>query len=297
MKKIAILGSTGHIAKGLIENLAGKHELALYSRSKDRPLGLFPHEACDVVINCIGVGEKLWKDRFQIFRVTETFDNMVLDYLLRYPRTLYISFSSAAVFGHYEAPVDSGTKAVLDLNDLPDLSLYGISKINSEAKHRSLRELNIIDIRIFSYFSRHLAPDAVCLMSEVVSAIRTGRELITSPHDFLRDYIHPKDLAALVECCLSAVTPAQAGIAAPFLNKAFDAYSLFPIGKFELLDHFARWRGLKYQIDENWKETSPTGPKPNLYSNNLAAHRLGYAPRYSSMNTIADESEALLGTV
>ena len=33
---------------------------------------------------------------------------------------------------------------------------YALSKINSEIKHRKLKHLNIIDLRLFSFFSRFM---------------------------------------------------------------------------------------------------------------------------------------------
>lgn len=279
MKRIAILGSTGHIAKGLIDNLPEVYEFQLYSRSKDRPLGLFPYEDHDIVINCIGVKEKLWQEPFQIFKITETFDNMVLDYVQKHPETLYINFSSGAVFGSlYDEP------AAPWIAMCPD-SFYGISKMNSEAKHRSLEHLSIVDIRVFSYFSKHLHPDSLCLMSEILSCIKNGKELITSHQDFYRDYIHPKDLAQLVEKIIDLHS----------VNVAFDAYSLRPCSKFEMLDYFKDAYDLRYRIDKDFSETSPTGPKLNYYSNNTAASEIGYIPLFSSMDSIMAGAYHLAG--
>lgn len=284
--KIAILGSTGNIAKGLIENLLG-HDLVLFSRSKHRPLGMFPFGTYDVVINCIGVGEKLWTDPFLIFRTTETFDNMVLDYIHKNSQTLYINFSSGAVFGNvYDLPADRFTVASVDLDGLARSasSLYGIAKMNSEAKHRALPHLNIADLRVFSYFSRHADPVCRTIMSEILHAVRNKKTLVTSPEDFMRDYVHPKDLAQLVEKCLDLHD----------VNAAFDVYSLRPVGKFELLDHFVEHYGLSYYIDPDFPETSPTGAKPKYYSTNTAAEDIGYHPQHTSLEAIAEEAAVLL---
>lgn len=289
-EKIAILGSTGHIAKGLIDNLSGRYELACYSRSKDRPLGLFPYEESDVVINCIGVGEKLWTDAYEIFRITEMYDNLCIDYIRKRSNVLYINFSSGAVFGGgYFHPVTAGTvHSVIDMNHLGECAMaYQLAKLNAEAKHRALKDLNICDIRVFSYFSRHLSPDSRCFMNEIFACIRTGTGLIVSPHEFYRDYIHPKDLAQLVEKC----------IAVRHLNAAFDAYSRRPARKFEILDFFTYYPhnfGLRYRINENFPETSPTGTKQNYYSINLAAQEIGYQPEYEAMDAIREETEVLL---
>ena len=286
MKTIAILGSTGHIAKGLIEHLAGAYELALYSRSQDRPFGLFPYEPHDVVINCIGPREKLWTEPYEIFRIAETFDNMVLDYMEKHPGTLYISFSSGAVFGgRYARPVAARSMAAIDVNRMDAQAFYGIAKLNAEAKHRAFRR-RIVDLRVFSYFSKHLSPDSLCLMNEVLSCIRDGRELVTSNRDFNRDYVHPNDLAWLVRKVIERHD----------VNAAFDVYSRAPVGKFELLEFFAEQYGLRFRGVDDPPETSPTGPKQNYYSINRRAEDLGYFPRYTSMMCIMEEASIILAT-
>jgi len=53
------------------------------------------------VINCVGIGDpgKLRNEMSSIFRVTERFDNLVLDYLECHPSALYLNMSSGAAYG------------------------------------------------------------------------------------------------------------------------------------------------------------------------------------------------------
>lgn len=283
-KQIGILGSTGHIAKGLAENLSKDHELHLYSRNADTPLELYQYADLDVLINCIGPREKLWTDPYRIFTITEEWDGKCIDYCMAHPDALYISFSSGAVFGgRFDNPVDEKTPICHAPCSLPS-AFYGIAKLNSEAKHRALKNLNIVDIRVFSYFSRYLPPDSRCLMAEIIACIEEGRELMTSPEDFSRDYIHPKDLAQLIERVMEVHD----------LNAAFDAYSLFPCAKFEILDFFREQYGLRYRVDPEFRDTSPTGPKLNYYSVNMAAQEIGYYPQYSAMDAIKEEAGKII---
>lgn len=288
MKTIAILGATGHIAQGLAEHLNDKYAVAMYSRSANNLHLLYECKDSpkfDVIINCIGVREKLWTEPYEIFNITELFDNLCIDRLFLNPGALYISFSSGAVFGgEFSQPAMQDTRAVFDVNSLAHEAFYGISKLNAEAKHRALPDLNIADIRVFSYFSRHLHRDEPALMNQVLTSVETRQELVTSPVDFYRDYIHPKDLARLVERVIGVHD----------LNAAFDAYSLLPVGKFEILRHFSAAHGLRWRVDPGFKDTSPTGPKLNYYSNNPAAAELGYVPEHTALDAVREEAAAAL---
>ena len=156
-KKIAILGATSHIAKGLMLNFIQNKEdklflfarlprkvrnfLEAHSLGSHRHIYDFKHfrrEKYDVIINCVGVGTpaKVKEASGEVFKLTEEFDNMILGYLRRYPDTLYINFSSGAVYS-------------ISVDDIKPEHYYGIAKLHQEAKHRALRKLNIVDIRVF----------------------------------------------------------------------------------------------------------------------------------------------------
>lgn len=304
--KIAILGATGHIAKNLIYGfcLTENYELSLFARSHDRlneflkrihcknnvskrAFGEFDQEKYDVVINCIGIGDpgKLKNAGISIFGLTETYDNMILDYIEDHNDALYINLSSGAAYGtDFGIPVDELSCAKIQINNLATSDYYGIAKLNSEAKHRSLNDLNIIDLRIFGYFSRFIDIGSQYLLSEAISRIQDGKVLETGPGNINRDYVHPHDFMSLIEKCITKRS----------INDVFDVYSKKPVTKFEILDYFTRQYGLRYIVKENANVLNATGIKDNYYSNNKKAEKLCYFPRFTSLDSIIDETKLIL---
>ncbi len=258
--------------------LQGK-ELRLYEYGD-----FFTHQY-DVILNCVGIGKpsEFRKDAKSIFKVTEEFDNMILDYIEKSPDTLYVSLSSGAVYTHgMENGVTPESKFILDVHNILPKHMYGIAKMNSEAKHRAHEHLNIVDLRVFSFFSRFVDPDGGFLMSDIVRCIQSGTVLETSGEDMLRDYICTKDLYALIRACIEKKT----------LNEAFDAYSIKPVSKFELLDFFKEKYGLRYAIRTLHDSSSPTGAKNNYFSLNRKAESLGYLPVHTSLSGIDEEIQS-----
>ncbi|MEI7993896.1 MAG: hypothetical protein WCH01_03230 [Methylococcaceae bacterium] len=120
MAKIAILGANSHIAKGLINNFLkdSSCELYLFARNtqsaKEFSTKILGHifQNCfdfteflnhqyDVIINCVGFGDpaKLKNAGYTVFDTIEKYDNLAVFYVLKHPHTLYINFSSGAVYG------------------------------------------------------------------------------------------------------------------------------------------------------------------------------------------------------
>ena len=304
--KVAILGATSHIAKGLTYQftLSGKHDIFLFARSPQQvksflssihcadkvpAIGIeeFPDRSYDVIINCVGIGQpaKLKEAAGSIFRLTEGFDDLVLDYLVSNPGTLYINFSSGAVYGRdFSSPAEADTISPIDVNHIGLNDFYRIAKINSEAKHRAFPELHIIDLRVYAYFSRFIDLDSSFFITDVISCLRKNRVFETGPEDMVRDYIGPDDLFALIERCMNRSR----------MNDVFDVYSLKPARKFEILDHFRDNHGLQYTLKSNFHVSVATGAKNVYYSNNRKAVEIGYTPRFTSLETIIKESKYLL---
>ncbi len=308
MSDIAILGATSHIARGLLYNFCrtGRYELFLFARSPEsvkqflsgiechrdvhvQQLQEFNNGKYDVVINCIGIGNvaKLKNREREIFLLTEMADALVLDYLNVHPETLCVNFSSGAVYGkEFHAPADDATTAVLEVNHILPNDYYRIAKINSEAKHRAFQHLNIVDLRVFAYFSRFLDLESHFFIAEALSCIKMKKIFVTGSQNMVRDYIHPKDLLSLIEKCIERRR----------LNDVFDALSLRPVTKFEILDFFATAFGLKYRVDDTVGIYNVTGNKEMYYSAGTRAQEIGYVPLFSSMDSIVDESSAILRT-
>lgn len=312
MKKtrIAILGSTSHIAKGLINNFLKSKEfsLHLYTRSPDKVRGFLGairkssygdcviHEgynnflqfSYDVVINCVGVGtlNKLKGNYTQYFTVTEEYDNMSIGHLCsKCPDALYISFSSGAVYGREcSEPVEENTMNRIRVNHVGKEDYYGIVRLYAEAKHRAFGDLRIVDLRLFSYFSRFIDLTDGYFITEVLDCILNNKVLVTNNVNIVRDYVHPKDLFSIIRKCMNAGK----------INGAFDVTSAKPVEKREILDHFSLKYGLKYEMNQFFRHDSATGLKNiycSKYNNSLG---IDYKPRFSSMDTIEQESKYIL---
>ena len=306
--RVAILGATGHIAKGLIHAFApaGDLELCLLARSPERvrgflesaglgsararvlPMEDFASHEYDTVINCVGIGSpvKLQQGLSTVFELTQRFDDLVLGYLRRKSDTLYVSLSSGAAYGtDFSKPAGEGTEARFKANRIDPSEYYGIAKLQSEARHRSLERYSIADLRVFGFFSRFIDLGERFLLSEMVNCMKSGEEFVTGPKDIWRDFVHPEDLAALVRCLMQQER----------VNDVFDVYSAAPVTKFQLVEHFAAAGILKCRVDGGHAQLNVTGAKSCYYSENRRAEQLGYRPRLTSLQGIAREVEAILG--
>ena len=308
---IAILGASSHIAKWLVCNYAGRGvRLHLFSRQTPKLGELLPvdlpelcsHGRCvihdnyerfaenqyDVIINCIGPGVFSGGvgNYADFFVLTEKYDNLVIDYLERRNRqALYICFSSGAVYGRDMAsPAALNSVNKIAVNRIQPIDYHLISRINSEAKHRAYNGLNIVDIRIFSYFSRYADLSEKYLIAEVVNSIVSSNIFITGREDVIRDYVHPDDLCQLVDQCMALGQ----------VNRCYDAYSGGATTKFNILDRFSAEFGLKYEIGVLPAPEGGTGHKRVYCSAYHAAASIGYQPKYSSIDALVTETRHLL---
>jgi len=310
--RIALLGATSHIARGLAYSFSYSDvtgECHLFARNtagvtaflealttrKDSII--FPvHDLnslegselrYDVIINCIGIGDptKLRHAGAEIFFVTEEYDRRVIHYLKRYPESRYASFSSGAVYGRdFLSPADETTVLQVPVNNLSIEHSYTMAKVNSEAKHRALHEYHIVDIRVFSYFSRFIDLESDFFLTDIARALRTDSVFQTNSTNMVRDYVTPHDLFSLLMLCVER-TP---------LNDSFDLYSRGEVSKFDVLNHMKKNFGLRYCVGDDSDYATITGGKSNYYSTNDKARKLGYQPKYSSLEGIDIEMRALL---
>ena len=174
--RIAILGANSQIAKDLLLSFSKKkkYEFSLFVRKAELLKKWINNknlnESCqvqeysnfnnnqkyDVIINFVGIGDpaKVQEMGNNIFKITEQYDEIVLEYLKCNKETKYIFLSSGAVYGgDYKDPVNKDTLATIDINNLAVTDWYAIAKLYVEARHRSLPDLSIIDVRVFNYFS------------------------------------------------------------------------------------------------------------------------------------------------
>ena len=255
MTKVALLGARGQIARGLVENLPQDWRLDLFSRDPDVPhpeaaarrsavkaYQAFATGTYDLVINAAGPGDPSVQraNGPATLRITETFDNMVLDYIRTHPATGYINLSTGAVYGKdYRAAVGKPL-AELNVKDLGNANAYTLAKLVAETKHRQAPELHIADLRIFGYFSRRVDLASGFFMAQVMEHLLGGRPFHTGPADFVRDFIAPEDLAAHIVNLYEADVP----------NAYFDAVSARPVTKFEILEALGDRFGLRYIVEE-----------------------------------------------
>lgn len=300
------MGATGHIAKGLINNFsrASYQNIHLFARSltrlriilkqiggicnyQQKRYADFNKNEYDVVINCVGLGTpaKVKEAGGDIFYLTEKFDDLVLEYLSGHAKALYINFSSGAVYGsNFAVPADGKSLAQWNINNLQESEYYGVAKLNSEAKHRALKNLNIVDLRVFNYFSRFMDLNAKYLLSEIILCVKNRKVFVTDNRNIVRDYIHPADLFSLVRKCMTK----------RYFNDSFDVYSKKSATKFEILEYFRRIYGLKYIVNKEIMPASPTGNKDNYYSVSRKAGEIGYNPKFTSLDSIIQEIKPFL---
>lgn len=269
--KIAILGSTSHIAQSLIPFMQ-KDELHLLgrldgigadktvSRKKENPL----RYSYDMIINCVGVRKSENVNFSDYFFVTEAYDNVVLQYLEQNPKTKYIFFSTGAV---------NYFKGVQDINKE---NYCAISKINAEAKHRSLSHLNIVDLRLYSYFTKHSNLNEPYFLNEAVLAVKENKILTTDRGDFYRNYIHPKDLYDFIISVEG--------------NGAKNIGSRCEIQKLTILNFLKKEYGLKWEVKNNRKNVDITGSKTMYFP-----MRIDNNPLYTSYEAIKEACHEILG--
>ena len=298
-KKIAIFGSTGNIGKNISMYFSAENEfdLVLFGRNEKKVEKImnkimnnskylfhnyneFDNDNYDVVINCIGISDpQIISKNNKILEITEKYDNKIIDYIKSKKDTKYVNFSSGAVYGQsFESPIKESSLCKLNINKLDQNNSYQISKINSELKHRKFNDLNIIDLRIFNFFSRFSDLKSNFLMSQISNALKHNKEFLTDKNNIVRDYIHPEDLFKIIKICIKKRK----------INDSFDVKSKKPISKFQLLKIINKKYGLNYII-QNLEHSSPTGIKMKYYSKSKKIEHLGLFPKYTSINAILTE--------
>ncbi len=306
--RLAILGASGHIGKNMAERFGRREDVELYLFARDAirtrafcgslgliaqlhfpPFSEFNSLAFDAVVNCVGIADpgRLVGAGREIFRVTEEFDNLVLSYLDQHPTCKYINISSGAAYGSdFSEPADDGRHARYHLNPMRAEEYYGIAKLYTEAKHRAQTDRHIIDLRLFGFFSKHIDIEGKFLLSDAARCLSTNQRMETGSADIMRDYVHPDDLFRMVELSIEGEG----------CNMALDVYSAAPAGKFEILRMLNKEFGFKYEIMQQANSGTATGAKSQYFSLSRQSQRLGYQPKYSSVESVRAEMQLLVET-
>ena len=304
--KIAILGATSQIAKDLILSFSKKNgtEFSLFARNIElleewvnnknlkescqvhKYSNLSNHQYCDVIINFVGIGDPAKAQRMggDIFEITEQYVGMALEYIKCNEETKYIFLSSGAIYGgNFKHPVNKDTLATIDINNLASNDWYAIAKLYVEAKHRSLQDLSIVDVRVFNYFSNTQDMSSRFLITDIVRALKNNKIFKTSSDNIVRDFVTPPSFYALIQAIIDFKP----------INTALDCYTKSPVSKFDLLSELKSRFGLNYEIEKSVDIINATGSKINYYSVNKTARNLGYRPKNTSLDGIIQEIKLL----
>lgn len=305
--RIAIFGANSEIAKDFvsISNLCCENNFFLFSRNpallsqwllslnNKKYINIIRYQdfkiddSYDILINFIGVGDpkKIKLTGSLILNMTHIYDNLILNYLAKHPKSKYIFLSSGIVYEtNFTGPVNNNSK-IRNLHESFGFSdWYTISKLYAEERHREKQKLAITDLRIFSYFSHtQNTSSSTYLMGEIINSLKNKRILMTSPSNIKRDYLSKIDFFQLISCIIEA----------PYSNGAFDSYSQASIDKFSILDFMKINYGLKYEIIENKLEDKSNMLKMNYFSENTTAKNIGYIPSMTSLESIGYECKAI----
>ena len=303
--EVAIFGANSQIAKDLIRAMKGDdfYRLTLYVRDIDRldqdSLSLLSDERFylgeyesfssdykfDAILNFVGVGDPSRAKAMagQILDITQKYDDLALSYLDDHPRCRYIFLSSGAVYGGgFDKAFSEDSRSSIPVNEMRVSDFYGIAKLHAEAKHRARTDREIVDLRVFNYFSSYQDISSSFLISDITRAIIDGSELPTSSTDLVRDYITPIDFYRIIDCLLRFRGKMRGPV---------DCYSKSPVGKFELLDVLVEKFGLNYSVDSGFSSLNATGVK-NIYCSDVrSAEHFGYRPSLSSIDGLIIELE------
>jgi nucleoside-diphosphate-sugar epimerase len=289
MKRIAILGASGHIGRSLTHTLAQNpdNRLFLFARKTEyvsrflsanqllercsvHAVDEFDGQEYDTVINGIGAGDPglVAALGLEVITLTEDWDNRIIEYLGRYPNALYISVSSGSIY-NATARKPEGITA----------EIYAWAKCNSEAFHRSHRDLNIVDLRLFGYFSRFQDIEGQYFLSQAMSAIRQGEVLKTLSGDMTRDYVTPVDFVRMIDCCFNHRP----------INRAYDMFSQESVSKFQILEHLHNEFSLQWTTSDVGDVTGGALEKPDYVARERDAVEIGFRPEYSALDGVLTE--------
>lgn len=306
--KVIIIGANSVISKALILELQNFEniELFLYTTNEQKCKKFIEtlnvvnkiniksyqdekfEDNADIIINCVGVGtpKELNGNYTPWFTTLEKFDNKCIEYAETNSNSLYISLSSGSVYGdNFTEPADECTKNEIDVNNMGLNNFYSISKLYSEAKHRAFKNLNIVDLRIFSFFCRYSDLNSGYFMSDLVNSIKNKTVLSTKNDDIIRDYVCIKDMLGVILSC-NASKP---------INCALDVVSKKPVNKFDILKFARELYNLEYEFSNDINCLNSSGQKKSYYSINNKYERINFSPKYTSEQTIINELNYILG--
>ncbi len=294
VKKIAILGATSQIGKSLICEWAGKYSLYLFGRKPESIKSFleeikisadgmkllsyqnFLNGSYDLIINVVGPGDpRIIKELGkEILESSQMYDDMVLKYLEKNSKAIYIFLSTGAIYGlNYDDLNKYKNLLSVKEDQLDAKDFYLLSKAIMEAKHRSLSNYKIADIRIFGYFSRFISLDGGFFLSELINCLLNKQIFRTTKSNFIRDYIGPQDLISFIGHLVNCNAP----------NGSYDIFSSAPTTKSQIIHLFQKC-GLEYKILDGAQFDEIAIPSKISPSKDL--DRIGFIPKTRSEDII-----------
>jgi nucleoside-diphosphate-sugar epimerase len=289
--RVALLGPTGQIGRGLVRALSAQHELMLYARrppamrawlARQRidarvfELEEFPSGRFDLVINAIGDGVpgKIKATGDRILETTERFDRQCLEHLDGGSGSAYVFLSTGRIYGAaYEGALEPAPQPLAP-DRFAEGEAYPRAKRLAELRHRARPNQRIADIRIFGYVSDEIGLDDDFLVAQMLRALIDEYVFLTPAHDFVRDYVGTEDLATLIGRLIAADVP----------NGEYDICSARPTTKFEMLDALSV-PGLRYAV-EGGHEPVHCSSRPDTISGHGAARAIGHTPSRTSLENV-----------
>lgn len=302
-RKIAIFGANSQISKDFLKTIAHKNNqiFLLFSRDlsvtqnwiKEQNLTDtceayeyedFKYINWDIMVNFIGIGDpkKLEMIAEKIIHITDTYDWMILDILLKFPDKKYIFISSGAAYNSlFDEPVSEETLTSVSINKPNIYGEYATAKLIAELRHRNFNKLNIIDLRIFNYIRSDRLDEENSLIGQIYHSLKNKNRFITTEQNITRDYIDTSHFTR----CLEILFDTDGH------NTAYDLFSKKPLDKFALLKHLEKEFSFDYsfqKLDKNYI-FKPTGIKPNYFSQSKKLKCLNYISTKSSLEIVMDE--------
>jgi nucleoside-diphosphate-sugar epimerase len=312
MVRIAIIGGSGQISKGLVSVFCRNPSYKLYIFSRNpadaklinfykpllrhgidslNPLDQLEKFSFDIVINSAGEGSQVEHKRlgFSLFNSSEELDTRILEYLNTHPKTIYFFMSSGAIYGNnYKWPVNTNSTHKWHINQPSKNSIYALAKFTAESRHYHSKQFCIYDIRIFGYFSRYIELSSRFFLSELADCIINNRIFFTTKIDMLRDYIDQYELSNLISTIIKNKPP----------SGSFDIFSKSGVSKFTLLKYFQE----KYNLNIHYIDCTHNKPyiKEVLDGSILTPSSLestcsiGHVPIKTSFEIVRDEIREII---
>ncbi|MCQ0987997.1 NAD-dependent epimerase/dehydratase family protein [Jiella marina] len=296
--RIAILGATGQIGRGLSRAYHDRARLTLFARRPDRAASLAEADGIkaealpfdrladgefDLIINAVGDGVpgRIRAAGADILDVTAHFDAFCLSYLERHPTCGYVFLSTGAIYG----PDYAGA---LRPEQAPQASLapdnfYARAKLEAEDRHRRLSRHSIADVRLFGYVSPEIDLGSDFLVAQMLDALVERAVFVTQPADIVRDYVGLRDLVGLID----------AWIGAGRRNGGYDLLSAAPTSKMRILDALKREFGLAWETEEPAEAIELAALPPRL-SLDRSAEALGFRPQSTSLDNVLSLAHGLM---